>query len=43
MDIKMIKTGLLQENTYIISKDKECLVIDPGAELGKINEYLKDK
>ena len=43
MEIKMIKTGFLQENTYIISKDKFCLVIDPGADLGKINEYLNVK
>ena len=43
MEIKMIKTGLLQENTYVISKDKECLVVDPGAELNKINEYLNAK
>ena len=43
MEIKMIKTGLLQENTYVISKDNYCLVIDPGAELNKINEYLNDK
>lgn len=43
MEIKMIKTGLLQENTYIISKDEFCLVIDPGADLNKINEYLSSK
>lgn len=43
MEIKMIKTGLLQENTYVISKGNECLVVDPGSELGKINEYLNSK
>jgi glyoxylase-like metal-dependent hydrolase (beta-lactamase superfamily II) len=43
MEIKMIKTGLLQENTYVISKDGFCLVVDPGADLGKINEYLNLK
>ena len=43
MEIKMIKTGLLQENTYVISKDSECLVVDPGGELNKINEYLNAK
>ena len=43
MEIKMIKTGLLQENTYIISKGNECLVVDPGSELNKINEYLNAK
>ncbi len=43
MEIKMIKTGLLQENTYVISKGKFCLVIDPGSDLNKINEYLSSK
>lgn len=43
MEIKMIKTGLLQENAYVISKDKECLIVDPGSELNKINEYLNAK
>ena len=43
MEIKMIKTGLLQENTYVISKGNECLVVDPGSELNKINEYLNAK
>ena len=28
MEIKMIKSALLQENTYVISKDNFCLVID---------------
>lgn len=43
MEIKMIKTGLLQENTYVISKDNFCLVIDPGDDLYKINDYLNTK
>ena len=43
MDIKMIKTGPLQENTYIISNGNFCLVVDPGSEINKINEYLNLK
>lgn len=43
MEIKMIKTGELEENTYIISKNSFCLVIDPGSDLNKINEYLNSK
>jgi len=43
MEIKMIKTGFLQENTYVISKNNFCLVIDPGADLSKINDYLNSK
>jgi len=39
----MIKTGMLQENTYVISKGNLCLVVDPGSELNKINEYLNSK
>ena len=43
MEIKMIKTGLLQENTYVVSKDNFCIVIDPGLDLMKINEYLNSR
>ncbi len=43
MEVKMIKTGLLQENVYIISKDKFCIVIDPGSDINKINQYLNEK
>ena len=43
MEIKMIKTGLLEENTYVVSNGKDCLVIDPGSEINKINEYLNLK
>lgn len=43
MEVKMIKTGLLQENVYIVSKDKFCVVIDPGSDINKINQYLNEK
>ena len=43
MEIKMIKTGHLQENTYVVSKGDFCLVIDPGADVSKINEYLNNR
>jgi len=44
MEIKMIKTGVLQVNTYIISNSENmCLVIDPGDDINKINEYLNVK
>ena len=43
MEIKMIKTGMLEENTYVISKDRFCLVIDPGADINKINDYLNSR
>lgn len=43
MEIKMIKTGLLQTNTYVVSNGSSCLVIDPAADIYKINEYLNNK
>ena len=43
MEVKMIKTGLLQENTYVISKEEFCVVIDPGSDVDKINDYLNSK
>ena len=32
MNIKRIVVGELQENCYIIEKDKYCLIVDPGDE-----------
>ena len=43
MDIKRIIVGELDENCYIISKGKKCLVIDPGDDFPKIDKELKDK
>ncbi|MBI5699557.1 MBL fold metallo-hydrolase [Candidatus Saganbacteria bacterium] len=36
MNIKTIKVGELRTNCYIVSDDKEALVIDPGFEIEKI-------
>ena len=40
MNIKRIVTGYLEENCYIIKddKNKECLIVDPGAEFEKIKK-----
>ncbi len=40
MNIKVIVTGYLEENCYIIKddKNKECLIVDPGAEFEKIKK-----
>lgn len=43
MNIKNIKVGELQTNCYLIEKDNNCLIIDPGAEYPKIKELLKNK
>ena len=43
MDIKCVVTGYLDENCYILSKDNNCLVVDPGDDYNKIKEAIGDK
>ena len=43
MDIKCIKVGYLRCNCYLISKDRESLLIDPGDEIDRIEEFIRDK
>ena len=42
MKIDIVETGYLKENCYILKddKNKECLVIDPGADYNKIKEAI---
>lgn len=40
--IKTIKVGYLQTNCYILIKDNNALIIDPGDEAKKIKEATKD-
>jgi glyoxylase-like metal-dependent hydrolase (beta-lactamase superfamily II) len=40
--IKTIKVGYLQTNCYILIKDNNALIIDPGDEAEKIKEATKD-
>ena len=42
MRIETIKVGSLETNCYLVIKDKECIIIDPGAEPAKIIEYMED-
>lgn len=43
MKIKTLLLGNMGTNCYVISNDKRrCLIIDPGANGKKINNYLKD-
>ncbi|HHU59888.1 TPA: MBL fold metallo-hydrolase [bacterium] len=42
MTITTIITTLIGTNTYIIHKDNQALVIDPGSNDHKINDYLND-
>lgn len=43
MKIDKLVVGPLQENCYILEKNKKVLVIDPGDEFNKINNFIKDK
>ena len=44
MDIKIVVTGFLQENCYILKddKNKECLVIDPGDDYELIKKEISN-
>jgi len=39
MQVERVVTGYLQENCYILIKDEECLVIDPGSDY----PFIKNK
>ena len=43
MKIDTVIVGYLKTNCYIISKDNECLVIDPGDEYAKIKDAIGNK
>lgn len=42
MEIKRIITGYLDENCYVLIKNKTCLVVDPGDDFNKIKEQIGD-
>ena len=44
MNIKIVVTGFLEENCYVLKdeKNKECLVIDPGADYEFIKKEIGD-
>ena len=41
MNIKRIVVGYLQENCYILEKNGQVLIIDPGDEFAKIDAQIK--
>lgn len=43
MNIDIIKVGDLKCNCYIINKDNNILIIDPGSDYDKIVSKIKDK
>ena len=42
MEIKKVITGYLDENCYLLIKDGDCLVVDPGDEYNKIKDEIGD-
>ena len=38
MEIQKVVVGFLEENCYVLIKNNECLVVDPGAEYDKIRQ-----
>lgn len=42
MKIETVVTGTLDENCYVLIKDKTCLVVDPGDDYNKIKEVVSD-
>ncbi len=42
MEIKKVVTGYLDENCYLLIKDGNCLVVDPGDEYNKIKDEIGD-
>ena len=40
MIIKRIVVGELEENCYIVEKNNECIIIDPGDEAIRISENI---
>ena len=43
MNVETVVVGILDTNCYIISKDTNCLVIDPGDEYDKIKDIIGNK
>ena len=42
MEVKSVLTGYLDENCYVLIKNKTCLVVDPGDDFQKIKELIGD-
>lgn len=43
LKIERIVVGELQENCYIVTKENKSIIIDPGDELDKIIDKIRDK
>jgi len=42
MEVKTVVTGYLDENCYILIKNGNCLIVDPGDEYNKIKDAVGD-
>lgn len=40
LNIKIVQNGELNENCYLLSKDNNYLVVDPGSEFEKISSFI---
>ena len=43
MKVDCIKLGYLEENCYLLEKDGEYLLVDPGEDINKILSFIKGK
>ena len=43
MEVKVIKSGLLQTNSYVVSIDNNCVIIDPAFAYQDIVDYIQAK
>jgi len=43
MNVSKIEVGVLQCNCYLLEKNNNCLIIDPGDEYPKIKQLIKNK
>lgn len=41
MEIKRFVSNLLSENVYLLSYDKDCIMIDPGGDVEEVLEYIE--
>ena len=42
MEVKCVVTGYLDENCYILIKNGNCIVVDPGDDYNNIKESIGD-
>lgn len=42
MEVDKLVVGILETNCYIVSNNKECIIIDPGDDFELIKKYIED-